>query len=229
LINKDVGSNGPGTFLRDSLSSISALLAVAGVAIYGVLNLGYSRFYDALGLDPSDVGLNYVSVLARASGFVVGMLLFIFLASSIQAWMRYYTFADAWNIGKLALIPLPLIATILAIIFSFLISQSGISSAKLVKEGRPVRPTRSFYTLGFATLAIHADPAVIEATSKPEDASPMLRRLQGRTLLYLGRADGNTVLYDARIQAAVFLPSGSLSMIVKNCAARLHDQECNQS
>jgi hypothetical protein len=198
--------------LRESLGSLSALLAGAGVVIYGILSFGYSRFYHALGLEPSDVGLTYARVLAEASGFVVEMLLFIVIAAIARAWLRYYTFPDVLGLRRLAFIPLPVIATLLAIIFALLTARSGIRAGESAREGHPVHPIRTPYSLGFTTLAIRAVPATVESTSRPQDTSWIVRTLHGRSLFYIGQANGNVVLYDISAQKAIFLPQGSVGV-----------------
>jgi hypothetical protein len=204
-----------GISLRENLGSISALLAVAGVVIYGILNFGYSQFYHALGLEPSDVGLNYARVLAEASGFVVEMLLFIVIAAIVRAGLRYYTFADTPRLRWLAFIPLPVIAALLAIILALLTARSGIRAGEAVKQGHPVYPIRTPYSLGVTTLAIRAVPTTVESTTKPQDTSWIVRRLYGRSLFYLGQANGNVVLYDIGAQEPIFLPQGLVGVTLK--------------
>jgi hypothetical protein len=215
--------------LRESLTGISTLLAGAGVVIYGILSFGYNQFYGALGLVPGDVGLNYPSVLANAGGFVVEMLLLIAAAAIVRAWLRYYMVGDVLRLGRLAFIPLPLIAALLAIVFAVLSAESGIRAAQSVKEGQPVGPIQSFYSLGLTTLAIRADSVNVQSTDGPRSSS-LLQSLQGRVLLYLGQANGNIVLYDADLQRTIFLPQGSVEMALRNCRnKRPKDHACNQS
>ena len=55
-------------FYRASwLPVLPAALTVAGIILFGVLNLGYSLFYERLGVSPDAVGLNYANVLARST------------------------------------------------------------------------------------------------------------------------------------------------------------------
>jgi hypothetical protein len=55
--------------IAQSLSSIgTGQLALAGVIWYAFLSITYNQFYEPLGINPSDVGLNYASVLANSAG-----------------------------------------------------------------------------------------------------------------------------------------------------------------
>jgi hypothetical protein len=53
------------------------VLGVSGVLIYAILSLSYSQFYGALGVSPSDVGLNYLNTLAGSVGIVLVILLLL--------------------------------------------------------------------------------------------------------------------------------------------------------
>jgi hypothetical protein len=55
------------TRLRD----LSALLGLAGLLAYGIVDAAYRRFYEMLGVSPEDVGLGYGNVLVRSWGFIV--------------------------------------------------------------------------------------------------------------------------------------------------------------
>jgi hypothetical protein len=56
---------GEGTFATGKwLPVVPAMLTAAGVAVFGILNLGYSLFYGRLGIRPDAVGLGYTNVLA---------------------------------------------------------------------------------------------------------------------------------------------------------------------
>ena len=73
------------SFSLSSVSNVPALLTVFGIALYGLVNIGYSTFYHELGLNPDDVGLDYISILRRST-FLVLIALVIILAAFI-----YYT------------------------------------------------------------------------------------------------------------------------------------------
>jgi cbb3-type cytochrome oxidase subunit 3 len=64
------------------VANIPALLTALGIALYGLVNIGYSTYYGQLDLNPDDVGLNYASTLRRST-FLVLMALIIILAAVI--------------------------------------------------------------------------------------------------------------------------------------------------
>lgn len=54
----------------DALKHAPAVLALGALAIYAYLSICYDAFYRALGVDPGDVGLSYVAILARSKCFL---------------------------------------------------------------------------------------------------------------------------------------------------------------
>lgn len=56
------------------LSDVKTLLALFGLALYGVLRVAYGRFYAAFGLSPDDLGLGYLELLAQSALGVVFLL-----------------------------------------------------------------------------------------------------------------------------------------------------------
>jgi ABC-type multidrug transport system fused ATPase/permease subunit len=70
-------------FSFSSVANVPALLTALGVALYGLVNIGYSTYYGQLGLDPDDVGLDYASTLRRTT-FLVLIALMIILAAVIS-------------------------------------------------------------------------------------------------------------------------------------------------
>jgi ABC-type multidrug transport system fused ATPase/permease subunit len=56
------------------------VLTAVGVTLYGLLNIGYTAFYQQFGVSPYDVGLGYTNTLARSTGLVLILLLAILFA-----------------------------------------------------------------------------------------------------------------------------------------------------
>lgn len=75
-----------GTVTSAVLANSAAVLAVAGGLLYGLIALGYDRFYRTLGIAPADVGLTQVGIVARTA-----IALAVFLA--ILAGLYVVTFA----------------------------------------------------------------------------------------------------------------------------------------
>jgi hypothetical protein len=64
---------------QTTIGHLPALLAIGAATLYGYLSICYTRFYGALKVDPSDVGLSYTGTLARSAGLVATLLVAITL------------------------------------------------------------------------------------------------------------------------------------------------------
>ncbi len=58
--------------------------AVPAAVTYAVLFVAYRNYYDRLGVDPESVGANSAYILARSSGFVLLILVFVAVAAASQ-------------------------------------------------------------------------------------------------------------------------------------------------
>jgi hypothetical protein len=218
------------------LGQLVPLLGVAAILLYGYLAVCYDRFYGSLGVDPNDVGLSYSTTLARSPALVVG-----FVAASMIVWPM----AAQRLLVDLRAVPRggpdrpdksQIVTTMIPIAFIvFLVIwvplQAGLA-ANDVKVGKAVRPIRFPVTQipAFAVLAVRASPAVVEPAAKAGDL-PAVERLHGRSLLYLGQANGTVVLYDPSNDAeqVVYLPASSIVLRVSNCEAdRSPDPACKR-
>ena len=282
-VDSKVNPNLPFTSLP-WITNATAILTVLGVILYGLLNVGYSAFYQQFGISPDEVGLGYFSTLARSTGLV-----FIFLSAALFATASYIllmvarhtrerphaaalmeriasqrTELDALRIWMLARSEeakeegggresaqepqtieqalleaqaqekaaqaqldairggrLPRLANrslsrtlgrvaialaIIGLVAGLVMAVRGISisRAESVKAGRPVGPIS---LLGLNLLAIHADAAIISPAGEASKSSASLNSLSGRTMMYLGQANGTIVLYDPRNQKTLALPS----------------------
>jgi hypothetical protein len=54
---------------------VAPMLALGGVLIYAALSVSSEVFYGQLGIDPSEVGLDYGGILTHSTGFVFAILL----------------------------------------------------------------------------------------------------------------------------------------------------------
>lgn len=81
-------------WLPGNLSSLPALLALAGALAYGALNVASTVFYQGLGVTPSAVGLGYAELLARvaviaaivAATALVGVVVVAFAVRILVRW-----------------------------------------------------------------------------------------------------------------------------------------------
>lgn len=75
-----------GSAITGSLSRWQALGALAASfvgIVYVLLNAGYVRFYEILGIHPEDVGFDRASVLARTAGLTLVALIVISAATAL--------------------------------------------------------------------------------------------------------------------------------------------------
>jgi hypothetical protein len=208
---------------KDTVGHLPAILAVGAVVLYAYLSICYDRFYGTLGINPSDVGLSYTGTLTRSASFVVANLIALTLAAagvvlavgSRRAQRRLPKHYWIPPVGLMVVLGGVLI--VLSFVQPYL---AAWSAAEAVKAGEPVSAVPFAQVLPLTTLAIHADPAIVEPAGKPGDA-PAAERLQGRKLLYLGQSDGTVVLYDAAAQRTIYLPGSSIILHVANCGAKL--------
>ena len=222
----------------DALKHAPAVLALAALAIYAYLSLCYDAFYRSLGVDPGDVGLSYAAILARSSGFVIAasFLVLFFVPVLVPstppsrprryaAWVRRQVTPELRRRGDAVS---RFVATFLILLVFLYVFQLAEDAARDVKAGKPVHPVRPpvpGMSIPLTILAIHADPATVAPAGKPGD-SPAADRLRGRRLLYLGKAEGTIVLYDAAVQRAVYVSASAVILQVANCRGAPPDPAC---
>jgi hypothetical protein len=72
---------------KDVISLAFPMLSVLGLALYALSSYAYGHFYSSLGTTPSDVGLNYVGMLAVSTGWAIALALGLaFVVSIVIAW-----------------------------------------------------------------------------------------------------------------------------------------------
>jgi hypothetical protein len=64
-------------------------LATAGLAVYVILRLAYSAFYEPLGVNPEDLGFGYLEILAQAAVGFVGLVLAVGILLVLNAVLIY--------------------------------------------------------------------------------------------------------------------------------------------
>jgi hypothetical protein len=60
---------------RSALETLSQAIAPAAIVVFGLQYVSYDRFYSALGLAPTDVGLNYANVLLKSATLLASAVL----------------------------------------------------------------------------------------------------------------------------------------------------------
>jgi hypothetical protein len=226
---------------RQILGSLSGLLILVGVLVYGCLSMIYWSFYGPLGIDPSDVGLNYANVLSRAAalifvpfiavvyvGLLVGLVRIIPPATEATvkllrvrrkpfrtAATRRITPRADWSIPKWAMGAVGIaIALLLTVLFIMQIIQASFLAAS-VRSGKPIRDSYVGW-MQPALFSIRADPVTVSSNGTADEA-PIVEKLSKRTdLLYLGQANGTLVLYDPRQEIAFYLPANTAVLTVNH-------------
>jgi hypothetical protein len=243
-------------WLRQVLGGLSSLLVLLGVLLYGCLSIIYGSFYEALGVNLSDVGLNYTGVLSNALSYVV-ILLFVlgcFALPLIVIWIFMEGFPRAakgpWQgIRRFLVLSItegtrqclrtwlgknprrwPRNATLIAgtLILLLTVQQSAFSSldAMQVRAGHPVITSPIIGPISLEVFAIRADPVMVSTVDKP-DNSPIVKELTQQTnLLYLGQAGGTVVLYDPTQLQAIYLPASTVVLKIATCRTRYSNPRC---
>jgi hypothetical protein len=211
------------------IAAMPVVLPAVGIVLYGIITVADERFYEALGISSSDVGLNYANTLVRANGMVLLFVILVLYVLLPFAWSQFrisrvppeiisdeeYRRVSAEREWKrktlrrrqLILSGVVIIASLVAVLPSLYLIAAN--RADLVFQGHAVGPVR---IVGLTILPISADPAMVQwITPEPKD-SPVLPR----HLLFLGQAGGLTPLYDPSCKQIIWLPSTLISVQVNH-------------
>lgn len=212
------------------------LLALAGLAVYGILVLAYSEFFQELGINPADVGVDYGKTLGGAAGLALVATIVVLVAAAwlvrgaigkllqpdreplTGAWLTQITVA---------------IATAVLLASLILLHNKADSYADRIKSGRRVEPYRlSKIPLlnDIELLAIRSEPAIVRPIQRRRTLPKCGRENAGRSaleklacrsrLLYLGQSKGVTVVYDPIQQRALYIPTAAALVATVNCETR---------
>jgi hypothetical protein len=216
-------------YILQSLNEVSTgLIALAAATWYGFLWITYNQFYEPLGITPSDVGLNYATILANSVGAAVAFLIplvvliiaLITLAVSVR--FRGYRYSPATQVywrPRLPLVTRRLLVILGLVVIAFLVYTFPVTArkeAQKVIDGRAVSPLHAFASPA-PILTIHADPVIIIKSVGAKKAGEIaaVESLAPTSLLYMGQANGMIVLYDSSVDQAIYLPASSVLLTVK--------------
>jgi hypothetical protein len=219
---------------RAALEAVAPSLTISGLVLFLILRIYYNRFYGALGIDPSSLGLSYGNTLATSLGLMVWLLVAalvfpVALSGSIYVAIRLLSYEPAsfaslarrgvsdlrrW-LPKASRTIFP-IATFLALIVcaTYLWHKADVY-AEAVREGRPIK-FGNLFVASFNVRATPVDLAKVESPNAPEHL-PTSLPLRVADVLYLGRADGRLVLYDFVRQEVVYLDDKIFLVKLANC------------
>ena len=212
--------------LRDfALKAFPVGAALGAGAVYGLLILAYSTFYKELGVRPADVGLDYGRGLGGAAGLaLVAVVIFAVPAGAYLLVSRSLRKRHSSSTHRIrphhvvgAIGGVVWLIVVLGLVAVFLWKANDWADA--VKQGKAVNPANVF---GIELLAVRADPARVQPIGERAQASPMVKSLYGRELMYLGRTASTVVLYDPDIEHAIHVPAAMVMVETSNCETKFN-------
>jgi hypothetical protein len=217
---------------KRSIDFISQALVPAGVIAYAMVYVLYDSFYGGLGLSPSDLGLDWTTVLARSGPYFYSVAVNSALGAVVAYFMARALIRDRGMTvpppSTLMLRSLQVMLLIwLIVLFAGLKSpvDRAISDAR---EGKVVLPI--FHTITGATLLPIRAEAVNVTRIGPADARSGIASLESRELLYLGSDNGDPAsawFYDHRTQSSLRVPLAAVVIELINCTeAEFPDARC---
>jgi hypothetical protein len=162
-----------------------------GLFVYGMLRQLYAHFYGSLGASPEEVGLGYSETLALSGIAVLWVL--VLPPALVMLALRLVPRRRQW--GRPAhhwvrMLAPPLAAVLLVLGAALLVSGTWEATGRAY-EGRAVT---SVNISEVQVLGLRAEPATVWWKGDRQAVDPGLT--SGECLLYLGQANGITVLYD---------------------------------
>jgi hypothetical protein len=224
---------------RELLAIMAVSLAVTGLLVCGLLSFAYERFYQALGVNPADIGLTFGVAVSRSVGFTVALAVAVTLvavvarlivAGPLRRLRAHAGWAGTFHSTDFALVLGCYVALGLLAIFAAAAVISPVTSytaeaANAARSGNAVRPLQLY---GLPLLAMQAEPATVQPTNRARTL-PGIWDLNDRPVLYLGQAGGVGVLYDADRGRVVYTPMDLIVLHVSNCAGPAPPAACRST
>jgi hypothetical protein len=217
------------------LGVLATVLALVAVAVAGLASVAYERFYEALGVDARDLGLDIGVIVRHAAGFIVAVALLLTLALMLVRGVadglrwRLQASGQGWTLHSrdfAVLLGLYLAAGLLLAYAGYALTDRVLTysteATSAARSGYAVRPLQ---VLGLPLVATHAEPVAVLPVARARNV-PGIWDLHDHQLLYLGQGRGGGVLYDATGRRAVYAPMNELVMYVSNCAAKAPVPAC---
>lgn len=194
-------SKPPGEALSSTLiqvlSQASAAIAVVGVTGYGLLSAGAARAYEAVGIEPREIGLSSGVVLAQTT-IGIGVVVAIMLAPiGIPQWRRGLR---AKHFALLAAVNLVCTAALVVIV-------SG-QARRDFRAGHRTDPLIGVLALPTPWHAGIAKPSWVGAGRADQTPLPPCA-------LYLGTSDGVSVIYDHARRRTLRLPASQVAIEIQ--------------
>jgi hypothetical protein len=178
------------------------LVSAFGIPLYVFLWAAANAFYSRLGVEPAEVGLGYGSILIKSWGQL------LILGSVAAVYLVVIRYRPGW-VRPAAVV---LLVAFLAWWVSLLVL--SVSRSTDVRQGTLHTSTLLFVpVMPWSVWPATAAPAVESPPSK-------LMEITSHCIVYLGKAEGTTVLYDADLDTSLRVPSGQLILSVQSRGQR---------
>jgi hypothetical protein len=176
-----------------------AVVSWIGAVAYFVTRMAQTSFYSKFGLEPEDVGLGYAQTLSRAAALLllISLVTVVWLAASTRHRARGPLILAA---GRLAVWTLVVLALWMPLTYT--------RDAHRVKEGKALRPAGLSTPNRIVTnpLGLRVEPVRVSWIDKARAAHDF----GSDRVVYLGRAEGIAVFYDAEKRQTVRVPEGDI-------------------
>jgi len=185
----------------ENASEIAALLGLAGALWWALLSLGATYVYAPVGVSPGELGLNAGTVLAQsaigllATLVVTGLLGLLGLLLTPRP-TRRPAHGQRRVITMLGRAARPAQVLLIALSIFILVLTAAAAARSGILDGRQVPWANPW----------RASTVTITWTAAPPPRAPALPRCA----LYLGRADGISVFYDADADRTLRVPTDSV-------------------
>jgi hypothetical protein len=211
--------------------SLAAVLALGGLIVYTLLYVAALRFYRPLGVSPTDVGLDYGTLLAQCAFTVVApltaaalVILVVAVFANRVGRLHHSEPRGAHGADRRALWPAwasPRAKRFLAVVLLvYLILYFGVGLAFVAEDesdqirlGRPPATT----LLGIASLPWSGEIVTVDWTQGvPIGVSELDAPLRdGSCMVYLGGSNGSIVLYDPLADRAMHVGTSAARVAVQ--------------
>lgn len=228
-----------------------AALTLIGLLAYGVIQLAYVQFYGRLGVDPDEVGLDYVHTLSQSvptlaailasfallAGFaILGIGVLVDGVKAVTNWHRRRSGkpkrgashdSRSFSSPKITWRAWAIILLALGLAATSANVYFALGPlADRVERGDAVHATRIGDAEGRNPLSFSAEPVGLIPVG---EAVTAVARLADHRLMYLGSAEGIHVFYDSDCKRVIRLPDSEVIIVQSDPDVRAarRDSEVN--
>jgi hypothetical protein len=196
-VEHDPEQQSAGSIGRQIAAYGTLALAVVGAMVFGLLSLGAAIAYSPLGVRPSEIGLGSAALLTQSAIAVVFAAAVFGLADLVLMYQTERSFS--LTTPRLQRLVPKLILYVLIIVAGVLLIPAFTARSALENGSKP------------NTLILTLNPwsAEVAHVAWAHEEPPEAEGLP-TCVLYLGQADGTSVLYDGKTQQTWRIPSSEL-------------------